>query len=414
MIQSVEIRNFLSHKESLLEFHHGVNIITGKSEHGKSVIMRAIRWAAKNKPSGDAIRSWWGGDTEVVLHTKQGTIGRKKGGSNSYQLNDTVLTGFGQDVPDEVEQLLNMDEINIQTQFEEHFLLSKTAGEVALFFNKIAHLDVIDRGTRNIKKWVRSIEHSVEVNKTIIKQTTEQIEEFEYLAKLEIEVEVLEEQEEQLQKLYQKRSGLKKQMETLQSIALEITELKKITEHELLLNELLKQNKALTSLIDKKETLKELVSKLNNNTRQLTELKKLSICEKQVSNLLALYKQQTELDNKQYQLSSILLKLKDVSLSIKQTTKITSAEQDVVYLLSQSQELKEMSKKEETLEILIDALQGIDKKLVLQRKELTTLETTFEKEFPNICPLCGTNCKTHTDEKASNSSKKESNSRSKK
>ncbi len=54
MIKSAKLINFQSHIDSLLEFHSGVNSITGQSDSGKSSILRAINWVIHNKPSGDA------------------------------------------------------------------------------------------------------------------------------------------------------------------------------------------------------------------------------------------------------------------------------------------------------------------------------------------------------------------------
>jgi DNA repair protein SbcC/Rad50 len=43
-INKVRIENFQSHEDTLMEFHKGLNVITGPSDHGKSAVMRAIKW----------------------------------------------------------------------------------------------------------------------------------------------------------------------------------------------------------------------------------------------------------------------------------------------------------------------------------------------------------------------------------
>lgn len=164
MIQSISLQNFQSHKKSILEFHKGINVITGPSNNGKSSILRALYWAIYNRPSGDSYISHWNRDkndkliksTKVQVINDSGTIERRKGfikGSNlgttrtfnGYIVNDNYLEAIGQDVPDEVTKLFNIDNVNIQKQMDAPFLLSESAGEVARFFNQTIRLDLIDK-----------------------------------------------------------------------------------------------------------------------------------------------------------------------------------------------------------------------------------------------------------------------------
>ena len=70
MIKEISIKNFQSHKDSHIELSDGVNIIVGASDSGKSSLIRAIKWLATNRPSGESIRSTWGGKTEVEIFTE--------------------------------------------------------------------------------------------------------------------------------------------------------------------------------------------------------------------------------------------------------------------------------------------------------------------------------------------------------
>src|SRR5690554_5109154 len=106
MITSLEIQNFQSHKETLLEFEPGVNVIIGPSDSGKTAILRALYWLVWNRPLGDAFRSSWGGDTKVVLETKDGMVKRFKGKEDHYKLfydppfDPIEFKAFGTQVPD--------------------------------------------------------------------------------------------------------------------------------------------------------------------------------------------------------------------------------------------------------------------------------------------------------------------------
>ena len=54
MFKSLCIENFQSHKKTVLNFDAGVKVIIGRSDSGKSAIIRAIRWLVENKPNGNS------------------------------------------------------------------------------------------------------------------------------------------------------------------------------------------------------------------------------------------------------------------------------------------------------------------------------------------------------------------------
>jgi exonuclease SbcC len=162
LIQSIDIQNYQSHKKSNLNFTLGVNSIVGSSNCGKTAILRALYWAIYNRPGGISYISHWNRDkndkpiksTFVRVTNDNNVIERRKGKAkvndeskdfNGYIVNGKYLEAIGQDVPDEVSKLFNLDSVNIQKQMDAPFLLSESAGEVARFFNSTIRLDLIDR-----------------------------------------------------------------------------------------------------------------------------------------------------------------------------------------------------------------------------------------------------------------------------
>ncbi len=255
MIESLELCNFQSHKKSVLKFAPGVNIIIGPSDSGKTAIIRALRWLVWNRPLGNEIRSNWGGDTNVSITISNLTsfdaiddsiiIIREKGKENTYELLGVIDMGiklfkaFGNDVPEEIQQALNLNEINLQQQLDSPFLLSKSSGDVAKHFNRVAHLDQIDNGLKNVQGWLRAIEQNI--NSDSARQTSleEDLKEFADLDKFETEVEVLERlHSDMITKINQKRelSGL---VEDLQDVNEQIAEQTEILKAEPLLNKIL-------------------------------------------------------------------------------------------------------------------------------------------------------------------------------
>ena len=120
MIKSVEIQNFQSHKKTVLKFDSGVNVIIGKSDVGKSAIIRALKWCIFNTPRGDGFRSSFGGDTSVKITLDDGqTIERiRTNTQNKYILNsESEFNALNGKVPEEIENILKFTNVNLQNQF---------------------------------------------------------------------------------------------------------------------------------------------------------------------------------------------------------------------------------------------------------------------------------------------------------
>ena len=125
MISSLQITNFQSHEETTLELHEGVNAIVGATDSGKSSIIRAATLLIKNRPSGDAFRSEWGGETKIKFTLPNGDfIARTKGKENTYSIGTKavgetdVFSAMKTDVPEEIEHILNIQDINFQFQHD--------------------------------------------------------------------------------------------------------------------------------------------------------------------------------------------------------------------------------------------------------------------------------------------------------
>lgn len=168
MIETLHINNFQSHKNTVLKFDKGVNIIVGKSDSGKSAIIRALNWIITNRPLSNDFFSHGVNECSTLLtfHDKKipniFRIKNKK--ENTYYVDNDPLKAIGTDVPKEVQTLLNMSEINFQKQLDLPFLISNTAGDVGRFLNRIVNIDQIDTTLKKIesvrRETLRNIDHS--------------------------------------------------------------------------------------------------------------------------------------------------------------------------------------------------------------------------------------------------------------
>ena len=145
MLKSLQILNFQAHSKLKVNFDPSVTVFVGPSDVGKSAVIRALRWLATDRPLGDTfIRE--GTDTcTMVLETDTDRIGRRKGGSNVYRLNDSIFKAWGSSgPPDEIVKAVNLSAVNFQGQHDPPFWFCLSPGEVGKELNSIVDLSAID------------------------------------------------------------------------------------------------------------------------------------------------------------------------------------------------------------------------------------------------------------------------------
>ena len=153
MIRKIKLNNFQAHLSSEIEFHTGINAIVGRSDSGKSSIIRAINWAKDNRPlsnnyPNESIVNAKGnltGESSVEIINDRGNLKRTKDKDfNGYSINGNVLKAIGSELPSQVIDFFDMNGVNVQRQLDSHFLLSETPGQVAKFLNELVNLSDID------------------------------------------------------------------------------------------------------------------------------------------------------------------------------------------------------------------------------------------------------------------------------
>ena len=258
MIQSTDIKFFQSIEEAHLEFVPGVNVIIGKSDAGKSAIFRAIYWNITNRPLGDAFRTEWTDEnTDVTITTTdKNRVRRVKGKSeNSYEVNGLKLKAFGQNAPEEVGQVLNMDEVNIQVQAAPPFLLSNSPGEVAQILNRAAAIDDIDTSISYLNKALLNTKRDIQTGEEQLKEQKQKLEEYSNLPEIEEKVADLENLEKHRIVLQRQKVHLTDIANTLDEIDVEIEKLPQTEDAEIKIKEI---EKLLGEWEEKKKASKEL------------------------------------------------------------------------------------------------------------------------------------------------------------
>jgi len=168
MISKLILENYEGHQDSHFEFVPGINALTGDSDNGKSSIIRAIEWVRTNKPLGDAHISDWimktskkspGGlkPTRTIMAEKQCAVTIEKDGHEIQRCRSTKFNGYyidhafnspleamGSELPTDVINFFNVDEVNVQRQRSVAFLIDSPPPEAARFLNRLVKLTDID------------------------------------------------------------------------------------------------------------------------------------------------------------------------------------------------------------------------------------------------------------------------------
>jgi exonuclease SbcC len=196
MIKTIRLKNFASHKDSVLELSPGLNVITGATHNGKSVIHKGLEWVFLNNIHSGFRPLTYSVDkkdpSSVEIEFDDGNIirerdGRVSEGTNGYRWEQDDRNGICEalrkDVPDEIFSIARIDQINIQGQEDDRFLLSKhtSPGDVAKKLNEFVGLTVIDTVLDNAKSNVGDINKELEKTKKDLISSEEEINKLEYL-----------------------------------------------------------------------------------------------------------------------------------------------------------------------------------------------------------------------------------------
>jgi len=165
MLTRLRIKNFQNHKKIDIEFDKGVTTIIGPSDAGKSALLRALSWVVFNRPVGtEFIREGQKGCT-VRIETSSHKITRTRGKENTYHLDGKEYRAFGNDVPESIQNVLQLGEINFQSQHDAPFWLSESAAQVSRNLNQIVDLGIIDAALAQTSKTMRKAKWEAESTK---------------------------------------------------------------------------------------------------------------------------------------------------------------------------------------------------------------------------------------------------------
>lgn len=182
----VGIKNFQSVADVELEIK-GLTTIVGKSNIGKSAIIRAIQGALINR-QGDDFVTHGEHHTEVTLDCPELSLTWKKGGGhNDYEIDGETLESVGRGTPPHIAEAgfgeleVSRDSINVQIadQFHPLFLLDVTGSLAAEAISDVGRLKDIQEALRSCDSDRRSARSTRKVRQEDLDETRESLNQYE-------------------------------------------------------------------------------------------------------------------------------------------------------------------------------------------------------------------------------------------
>lgn len=250
-ISKLHLHNFRAYDDEVISFTDGLNTIIGSTDAGKSAIRTALEFVINNNQSGNIISNHIKDDkgkilkgetcfVEVTLSSGDVVRRERNRSENFYQINGgELIRNFGTGVPDDVEALFNMSDINIQGQFESHFLLSDNASTVAKTLNKMVDLEIIDKAIANINSTVRKVKKDKEATDSNIKKYVEELAKFDFIDKMEEDVNALLENNKKNDILKEEGRKLSDKKDTISSLEDNLSTIVALTKNEKITEDIL-------------------------------------------------------------------------------------------------------------------------------------------------------------------------------
>lgn len=143
-IRKIVLRNFQCHRRLVIRPCRGVTTIIGRSDVGKSAVVRALRWLMFNRPSGTAFVRRGATKTAVSVLIGKHSIVRRRGKRNVYSIDGRNLVAFGARVPKDITHVHRCSDLNFQMQHDAPFWFADSGGDVSKKLNAIVSLSDID------------------------------------------------------------------------------------------------------------------------------------------------------------------------------------------------------------------------------------------------------------------------------
>lgn len=330
MLEKLKLLNFQGHIDSTLEFSKGVNVIIGESDEGKSSIIRAIEYLGLNSPSKNNYKNRKCKDKDLmqIAGTFNGTlVTRLKSKTiNQYQINDEKpFKALKTELPDEVQQIMNLKDINIQSQSDAYFMLNLTPGQVAKKINKVVNLEVMHKVLSGTKTDITDAKQNVLFWTTKKDEYIKEVKDLAWVVEARKQGGALQKTALTINKELERYNAGDKLAQSYKDLCIEIEKFKNLDSAIKALKKLEKQQVLLDEKIHKYNTLVTLADNAVKIKTQINAYKGIQKAQKQLNALISL----TEEIETANQIHTLLVNCITIQTERKNATKDAAIEQKV-------------------------------------------------------------------------------------
>lgn len=300
MLKSLEIKNFQIYKEAKFDFVDGINILVGSSHQGKSSVIRALKWLLRNRPLGSGFVRIGTKDCLVKgIFSEGNEISRSKNKSeNCYYVNGEKLDTVGSDVPEKVNQIINISDDSIQSPGDPFFLLQDTPGKVAQHLNKVFNLEDIDKCLKEADSTVNQYNRELKNLEDQEENLKSSLEKYKDIPEREEKVAALERIKEELDSIYDKQARLDKYIAKIQEKRKQLEKYKDLEKIKSECEQIQEKADQLKSIKKRSNRLKVFVDELRQQQEALDDLKEFLEVEAECQRLEGLSKDLEETNSK--------------------------------------------------------------------------------------------------------------------
>ena len=330
MITRIKIEDFQSY-QNIEIFPGQTTIIVGRNNSGKTAILRALRLVFFNHPDGSDFVRYGAKNATVEIEYDNHIIKRIKGKQNIYELDGSIYSNFGKDVPQEISTILgfsiiqvdrNSYELNYGSAHEAPFFVSETSATAGKIFSKLGEqvlgdLVLLDKSINASNSNIRKLSTESTV---LEKQKTDTLD---ILSKYVLLDEIDLDSCESLLQTYEK--GIE-DLNYIYSIYDELVEIEKSIDFytqlsDIDIEELEKEVFRLSDIQSTIYNLYKINDELYNLENSITGIESYSITEKDTNNLENIYIEISNLSNFVSELRKLRGDLKDSDVSIDRANK---------------------------------------------------------------------------------------------
>jgi predicted DNA-binding protein len=146
---------------------------------------------------------------------------------NKYESSAGDFAAMRSDVPEEIEAITQMNQINVQMQGDPYFMLGLSPGKVAKELNKLVGLDVIDNTLGRLNRLSNEAGTKMHVLEEMVDKEVEELDDLSFVNDLEVRVKEIETLWDQYNKTLAQKTALSDMAEKIQELNSDIWEIDK-------------------------------------------------------------------------------------------------------------------------------------------------------------------------------------------